>query len=223
MEESIKFVDKHYRPIFIVSVLIGIGFILWVIITAISLKVNKNTYLTLSFAPTDATLTINGTDYRTGTYEFKPGKYTGELHYEGFNTKTIEVDVKSREVTTVTEYLVNKELGMVYYEKHAADIEVLRHISDDKDVNSFLASYDQKHSLMKFLPLDASFDNRAASGFPGQDLVSVKIKDGTMHKKCEGTLCLVVVGKKIDNNKVKSVLLEKGYKIENYEVIYEKE
>lgn len=223
MEESINFVDKHYKPIFIGSILIGIGFILWVVITAISLELNKNTYLTLGFAPTEAILTVNGKDYRTGTYEFEPGKYTGELHYDGFNTKTIEINVKNRQVATITEYLVNKEQGMAYYEKHAADIEVLRHIENDENVKNFLASYDQKHSIMKLLPLDASFDNRAASGFPGQDLVSVKIKDGTMHKKCQGTLCLVVVGKKINDNKVKSVLSEKGYKIEDYEVIYEKE
>lgn len=223
MEESISFVDKHYKPIFIGSILIGIGFILWVVITAISLEVNKNTYLTLGFAPTEAILTVNGKDYRTGTYKFEPGKYTGQIHYEGFEPKTIDFEVKSKEVTTVASYIVNEKEGLSYFEKSAADIEALRNVKDDEEVNRFLASYDQKYSLMKQLPLDASFDDRAATGFPKQDLVSVKIKNGNMHKKCHGTLCLVVVGKKYNNNKIKSVLSEKGYKIEDYEVIYEKE
>ena len=223
MEEFINFVDRHHKPIFIGVVVIGAAFILWTLITAISLKADKKTYLTLSFAPTEAALTINGTDYRTGTYEFQPGKYTGELHYEGFTPKMVEIEVKNEAVTTVTEYLVNEQQGLAYYEKHAADIEVLRHVSDSKDVGDFLASYDQKYSLMEQLPLDASFDNRADSDFPGQDLVMVSIRNGNMHKKCEGTLCLLVVGKKVNKNKVKSVLSEKGYKIEDYEVIYEKE
>ena len=223
MEKSMDFVDRYHKPIFIGAILICVGFILWVLITAFTLKADKGTYLSLSFAPTQAVLTIDGTDYRTGTYEFEPGKYTGELHCEGFTSKNVEIDVKNKEVTMVSDYLVNKEEGLIYFEKHAADIEVLRSISNDEEVSNFLTSYDQKISLMGYLPLDASFDNRAATGFPKQDLVVVTIKNGNTHKKCEGTLCLVVIGKKINNDKVKSVLLEKGYKIENYEVIYEKE
>ena len=223
MEEAIDFVDKHYKLIIFGAILVGIGFVIWVLVTAISLEVNKNTYLTLSFAPTEAVLTIDGANYRTGTYEFEPGKYMGELHCEGFNSKTIEIDIKSRQVTTVTDYLVNEAEGMAYYEKYAADIEVLRYVSNDENVSNFLNLYDQKYSLMKYLPLDASFDNRAETGFPSQDLVSVKIKNGLMHKDCEGTLCLVIVGQKVKDEIVKSVLIEKGYKIEDYEVIYEKD
>ena len=100
---------------------------------------------------------------------------------------------------------------------------VLRYGSNDENVSNFLNLYDQKYSLMKYLPLDASFDNRAETGFPSQDLVSVKIKNGLMHKDCEGTLCLVIVGQKVKDEIVKSVLIEKGYKIEDYEVIYEKD
>ena len=223
MNDSLSFIDRYYRPVILGVILIGVGFILWVIITAVTINLDKGTYVTFNFAPTEAVITIDGKDYKTGTHEFKPGKYTGEIHYDGFDSKTVEINVGQRSVASVTDYLLNQKEGLLYFEKSAADIAVLENITGDEAVANFLTAYHKKYAIMDELPLDASFDNRAETGFPSQDLVSVKIENGNSHEKCNGTLCLLIVGKKVSNKKVKEVLSEKGYQIEDYEVIYEKE
>ena len=55
--------------------------------------------VSLNIAPTSATITINGKDYRNGLYEMQPGTYKANISQEGFaeqqleNVPTVKVNI----------------------------------------------------------------------------------------------------------------------------------
>lgn len=215
MQEN--FFVKYARLITIIS-LIGILFcIILIVIVSISKEHSKNTYLTLQFAPSHAILTLDsGTELRTGTYEFQPGHYTGTITADNFTPKVIEFEVTPRETTSVTDYIVHSSEGLPYFEKSAANISTLRLI-DDTDIKSFLEAYDYKTSIYDQLPFYANW-LKYPDDYP---TYTVKIVDGRDDSSCHGTLCLLAIGPKYNQDEIAKTLLEKGYDINNYEIIYE--
>ena len=221
MEELNQFVDKHYKAILYTIITICTGFIAWVIIAVITTIAARETYVSFSLAPSTAKITIDGQTYSIGTYKFEPGTYTGNISAEGYESKTVEFKVPRGQTTSITNYLLNSATGLSSFESSEADLRTLRTMTSDfSEISDFISAYDKKYSIMSDLPLSASFDNRAESGFPGQDLVTVAIENGNNHADCKTTLCLLVTGKKIKQERVKEVINERGYNFNDYQIIY---
>ena len=215
MDGVVAFVDRNYRALIFLLIAVGMVFLGFLIFAIVSANLNSGAYVVFSFAPTDAVLKIDGEEYHIGSYEFSPGAYSGTLSSnDDFNNKEIKFEIKHGETINISEYLLHKSLGIEYFEKNKADLDVLRTVHGDNDVDAFLRRYDEKNSIMSSLPLNASFKKN-------DDIVRVIITDGRKHKDCDMTLCLLVSGRTIDKDVVVSVIGESGYDINDYKVIYE--
>ncbi len=184
-------------------------------------QVNRKTYIDIATAPAIAVLTINGQEYKNGSHEIEPGTYTGVLSAEGFEDKTIEIEVKSRTYTQILTYLVHKEEGLAYFERSNVDLTTLRSIKNDDSVSSFLASYDSKLSIKNELPLVANYNLN--EGIPGaaNNIVELEIIDGSYKKECQYAFCLAVTGDTSNEARIRKFLSDNNYNYEDYQIIYE--
>ena len=217
-----NFLVAHFKGAMIFMGCLGVLCIaLMIILPATRVKIQK-TYLDLSLAPLSAVADINGKTYSSGIYEFSPGTYELQVHADGFQSKTISVDVSWDKTASVNVYLLHMTEGFAYYEKDAESIRILRTMAkDDVDVNAFLLSYDHKMNIFNDLPIDASYDYSSVTGFEGMDLMEVTITNGSKHKDCDRSHCLLVSGKVINKDAVAEAVAGAGYDINDYKVIYE--
>ncbi|MDO4219681.1 MAG: hypothetical protein Q4D22_00395 [Candidatus Saccharibacteria bacterium] len=211
-------VDRNFKKIlvFLIALITVSAITILLFILIPSLKgAHKTTLLSVNMAPGDAMLTINGSDYHSGVYEFDAGTYHGTIHKDGFSAKDITFELKANETTTIYEYILSDEEGFSYFEKSQTDIDTLGNIDDEK-VKNFLTTYNKKLDIIKSLPILLNYyDSGSAS------LVSGEVTDGTKDPRCDRAFCL-----KVDKNKnyewrVKEVVELAGYKYDNYKVLYE--
>lgn len=217
MEDS--FFVKHSRNIAVIS-FIGILFcIALIIIVSLVKEFSKPTYLTLQFAPSTATLSLDepAINLTNGSYEFDPGNYTGILTADGFEPKHVTVTVSARQVNTYTDYLVKPTTGLNSFEQNAADISTLRNLTDHPDITQFLESYDHKASLYDQLPLSISWLKRPDD----TPTYTLTVTSGINHPNCTGTLCLMTTGPSYNPDELSQALSKRGYDINDYEVFYE--
>ena len=216
MQEN--FLVKNAKLITIINS-VGIVFCICLLIfVVINKEFSKSTYLSLQFAPSNAVLTLdNGTELHTGTYEFQPGHYSGTLTSKGFDSKNIDFDIAPRQTNSITNYLVHSTEGLSYFEKNAANIDTLRLIPNDSDLANFLEAYDHKVSIYDQLPFYANWLKHPND----YSTYTIEITDGRNKPECHETLCLLAVGPKDNRDEIAKTLSDKGYDINNYEIIYE--
>lgn len=214
-----SFFVKHSRAITIISIAGIIFCIVLIIITVLHNYLSRKTYLTVQFAPATAHLELysQNLSLTNGTYELTPGTYTGVLTADGFKPKDITITVNPRQVNTYTDYLVNLSKGLAYFERSTSDLATLRSITDDSDITAFLEAYDYKASLHQLLPFTVSWRK-----YPNDTpMDTVTISNANNHPDCTGTLCLLITGPTDNRTEIAKALAERGYDINNYEVIYE--
>lgn len=216
------FFGKHAKKIIFFSVIGMVCCILLIIFYFVGKKLGQRTYLTLQFAPSFAKIKIYGMDeeYGSGSYEIPDGKYSGVIEADGFEKKEISFEVKVHQVNTVVDYIINSDSGMKYFEKNSADINTLRQIENDENIERFFDDYNKKESIYNILPLDISWHGGYGTEEEGI-MFDMEILDGRGYAECKGTLCLLVRGLRDDRERVINALAEKGYNIEDYEVFYE--
>lgn len=93
-ERCLDFVDKHNRALLLsLGGIIGV-FAIIIIIFALMPVMDQATAkqrVSLNIAPTSATITVNGKDYRNGLYEMQPGTYKAKVSQEGFDLDGYQV------------------------------------------------------------------------------------------------------------------------------------
>ena len=218
------FLSQHFR-----AVMIGVGVVILLCILAlIGLGVSKikpaHTLLEITVAPHDATISINGQEYRNGIYEFEPGNYTVDISAEGFEPKNFNVVVPEEQTGKISTYLVNKKEGMEYYERNQADLNILETMADTEAVE-FMKDYNRRISISGYLPIDASY---SIEGPPvgegerqGNNIYRQKVENGTTDSRCGWAFCLLVTGDLYNEEVLRNTLLDKGYNLDDYEVIYD--
>lgn len=214
-----SFFTKHAR---IIAIIASIGIIICialVIVTAIQKHLSRKTYLSVQFAPSYAELEIYGLNktLTNGTYEIPAGTYTGALKADGFISKEVNIEVKSHQTNSLSDYLVHSSKGLPYFEKSTTDISTLRQVEPTIELSDFLTAYDHKISLYDSLPLTVTWLK-----YPNDTPVyNLKVEKGTSHPKCNSTLCLSTTGPKENTTELTKALAERGYNINDYEVFYE--
>ena len=109
---------------------------------------------------------------------------------------------------------------MAYFEKSAADLQVLATL-DDPEVQEFMTAYNQKISIRDHFPIDATYDMSAVNGTPGNDLYEQTITDGSQNPDCPIAFCLYVSGYRLNEDAIRDALKSLGYNLDDYEVIYD--
>lgn len=214
----------------IMSLAIAAGVLLVVILTLIIVPLiikhsNAKSLASFNIAPQGATIEIDGKEYRSGAYEFEPGKYHAKISKEGFESKEIEFEVKKHDTTVINDYILGGD-GFEYFEYSRNDIEVLRRI-DTNEAKEFITSYDQKLKIRDVLPIKGNFDAHAGQTNMHSLFLTYEITNGEMSGKCKKVFCIVVNG--YDTNKallektVAEEVSKKGFHLSDYEVVYDLE
>ncbi len=192
-----------------------------IIVSSISNASPSATILNISVAPTSAHITIDGVETRNGSYRVSSGVHHIEASADGFESKSLDIDVKSDETNNVAFYLPNEEVGLKYYERSDVEVNLMRVIAKyDDGAKEFIDAYDLKFGLIIDVPFSVEYET--PDGF-----ASMRFSDGRDDSRCDSTLCILVSGHKVDDNsfygEVTNELSSRGYDIEDYEVIYEYE
>lgn len=205
-------VIKGLYAIIGISILILIG----IAIKNIIAYFNRPTVLSLNVAPSTATISIDGKEYRNGSYQdLKEGTYEAIIEADGFESKTATFTVVARENTTYHLYLLNKENGLEYARETKNDIQVLKSIENDSLVNEFLKKYVKEETILEHMPiLTNHYDTEHAR------LVQGQITDGSMHVACKREFCLETDQTSDNKELVEHYIKLAGYDAKNYQIIY---
>lgn len=214
------FLSAHYRAIMIGVGIVATLCILALVVLGVSQIQPPRTLLEISVAPSTAVITINGQDYRNGIYEMEPGDYVVNIAASGFQPKTINVAVEDGQTAKIATYLKNQAEGMEYFERSAADINVLRGINEPEAV-SFVQNYDRKLSIRDLLPIDASYDMSEVLDMPSNEIYEQTISDGSADSRCKKAFCLLVSGYELNEEVLQETVADLGYNLDDYEVIYD--
>ena len=207
-------IDKHFKLIAVILGAVVVGCVAIMVSIAMGRNAVNGAYVSITVAPTTATVTLSGTEYHVGTHKMEPGKYDVKVEAEGFKPKEFSIDVKDGKTTSISTYLLHKVDGLGYYEKNAAEMEALKYIdhSEPGELKSFLEGYQKKMDIIYILPL------RVVS-IPTQAVIS----DGSTHDDCDRAFCLLVTGSSIDEAKIRAAISDKGFEPSDYKIIYDKE
>lgn len=216
------FLEKNYKTLVMVLTAIICVSIIYIMF-ALILHGHKDTYVNISVAPYNATVKINNKEYSTGTHKIDPGEYKVVVSADGFETKELDLKVKSGAIASVVTYLVNKEEGMKYYERDRHDLALLQTMDTENDerLKEFLDYYDKKLEVVNVLPMDVSYNDPTYNDRLTGHTVKAYMEDGSSEDDCERAFCIKLSGIRIDKEKIAKILAEKGYNLDDYFIVYE--
>ena len=224
-DKVLSFIDGREDKIIKVAGILSA--ICLVIILALIITGNINastgrTFLSLNVAPVDAKIVIDGKEYANGVYELPAGEYSAEISKDGFEKKNANIKVNGGTTTVYYDYILNKKEGLDYFKRNATDIAILSRVNNE-EVEAFVNTYNQQKAVLDKLPLKKMVNMNA--GNARINAADVVVADGTNESSCEMAYCLLVRsdGKNINAIKkaAKEMLSEKGFDLNNYEVVYD--
>lgn len=220
--------DKDKAIIKILAISAGVLLVAVLAFIIVPLIISHNeakSMASFNIAPQSAIVEVNGKEYRSGAYEFEPGKYHATIKKDGFDSKEIDFEIKNRQTTVVNDYILNED-GFEYFEYSENDLQILRRI-DVKEVKEFISHYDKKLEVRDYLPIEGTFDANAGKTNAHSLFLKYQIASGEMSGKCKKAFCIVV--NSYDTNKtllekaVADELKKRDFDIKEYEVVYDLE
>ena len=206
----------HFKAV--MAVLVGLSAV-FLFISAVLIKNSdyspSATLLDLNIAPVFSSITLDGNSVSQGTIEVEPGTHHLAFTAEGFESKEYDVDVKSGRTNSVSDYLLNSENGLLYYENSEADMDAL-HSVDDETAKEFVSKFDKKYSLKTHTPFSEKYGYSRHYGM-------MKVTFGEGSSKCHVRLCLIVKDAESEESRaaLRKALASRGYNVDDYEVVYE--
>ena len=217
--------NKVVKLILLIDVLLIVALIAY-----IAIKNTNNAYIYINVAPVDSKITINGkSHYKNGTYKVKAGSYKITISHAGLETKSFDIHLDAEEKANMITFLVGANNDTSYYleRKNSASYEVLNQIGakgknvtydKDKSAEKTIEKYNRAIGLTKQLPIE----NTERGGEDNAIKKSIIIKKST-DESCKSVLCIdALMLHTTDEEEVKSMIIEKGYKPEDYEINYKK-
>lgn len=175
------------------------------------LKFTKTAVIDVLVAPATAVVEIDGRSYGTGAYRMYPGEVKATISAEGFEPKTVTLELKSGETTKIYDYLEPVADNTYFYAKNTADAEIMARVGGeeaDKTVKIL--------SIRDILPI-IDFQ------YAGLDADSIEIVID-QDSVCDATFCLMVTGDtSAGHSKTLEMIREKGYNPEDYKIRYVEE
>ena len=221
--------------VFFAAIITLVLAIFLVIIPAIK-AAGRLAFLDVLVAPVDATVTINGEEYRNAVYEMEPGHYTATIAKDGFKPVTAEFDLEKDKTAGLYLYLEPSDGSWAYYEqaKNQASLEALLRLNNynsdgdawwppvqviqEKDAAKKLA---ERYKVKSILPANVSLCGDVATRMTC-NAIKVEYK---YSKKCDDGLCLVISGrsKELPNealSEIREKFAEGGFNFDDYRYIY---
>lgn len=205
-----KLVSKRF--LVIASSIIGLMIIMIIVVFLLVPRNNAN--LVISVTPVGSTIKIGQKEYSNGVFRGLPaGHYAATIEKEGFESKTVELNLENDGITYLNEYLVQSDGSLGYYETDSESLLLLREYSsryEDEKVKTFLENYDKKRSIRDVLPIEhkepgvGDYFIRYSEDYPG----------------CKKIYCLEIgASDTIYYQSALSVLKIHGFEPDDYEII----
>lgn len=157
---------KLYIIIFSALVLAIIGFLIYTSI----INSKKTAALDILVAPNGTTLKLNGKGIKVGKHKVRPGKYTLSVSKKGFNSESLEVEIKDKENRFVGTILQpNSDTTANWYNNHRDDARLAESVTaqiGDQYIKDAIAN----NPLLAELPfIGPSFEYRIDYGSSQQN------------------------------------------------------
>lgn len=196
-----------------------IGGVIFAILTVVSvvmivLDAKYSATLEILVAPSAAKITVDGKEYKNGTYKMEPGEVTVKITMDGFITKELPALLTRGGTTKLYTYLIPENESMDWYLEHPEEQMLLNTIGDARAAAAS-AEYLTENPIVKVLPLIyANYDEN-------WNYTEYRV-DGGDFEECEREFCLRVTDTTGGNYEAALELIrENGFSPEDYEIVYQ--
>ena len=199
-------VVQFFRMHKVVAGVVFVDLIIVIVLVALAIiKGMKTATVDILVAPSVATVEINGAKYGTGAYRLFPGEAEATISADGFETKTMALNLKAGETTKLYVYLNPNEDSLNYYARNSADAELLKKVGG-MDITKII-------SIQDILPITSRRYNETNGSMEGIVI--------NQNLDCEEIFCLRVIGDSSNGHEwTRSLIKERGYNPDDYEIRY---
>ncbi|MBR2710748.1 hypothetical protein IKF02_03970 [Candidatus Saccharibacteria bacterium] len=210
--------------------LIFITLIIFILIIPSIEYIGRPAFLDVLVTPLDSVVQINGEIYSNGVYEFEPGIYFANISKDGFESKTIEIELEKNKTTSLYIYLEQNDGGWEYYQEryNEQSLDALLKINgygkpvlEPTDHDDSGSNFIHTMSIQLYTPIYFSICGEPASRM-NCDSISV---DYGHNKQCGNKPCLIITGRRKEINQetlaeVGAELEQRGFSLNDYEYVY---
>lgn len=233
--------DKYMQKIYVgaavlFAAIITMVLVIFLVIVPLVKNVTRLAFLDILVAPVDASVMINGEEYRNAIYEMEPGHYTATITKEGFNEVVLDFDLEKNKTAGLYLYLEPSNGDWGYYEqaKNQASLDALLRLNNynsdgevwwpevqpihEKDGAKKLV---ERYRVKSILPVNVSLCGDKATRMTC-NAVRVEYK---YNKKCGDSLCLVISGRSRELpedalSEIREKFAVSGFDFDSYQYIY---
>jgi hypothetical protein len=198
--------------------IIGLGLIL-------VFAVFKTARVHIMVAPENATITINGKEYKNGVHSLFPGVKTVKVSGEGIEEYETQFDAK---MFTTKRVAIYRKVNGSYdsYMKSRSDYLVLKALSaeqDDPQAVEFLRKVDNARKIFDELPQD--FNNTITIG-EGKNtrwvIEKAHISDYSNNQNCPAAICILLQAPSPSKVDIREMIEGRGYNFDDYYIVEKK-
>ena len=201
--ESIKAHPIVALSVFVDILLVAAIVVLWV------LNLQEKVVLDIKVSPTNANITIDGKEYQDGLYELNPGTATVTVSADGFKSSTSQLNLDSNHIAKLHIVLVPNDDNLNYYFSNPDEYVKLQLIGGE-----YAERVAKIFSITEKLPI-VDFKYGGLNGASTEIVIDRDVKP------CSKYYCLMVTGdKSAEHVKTKELIVEQGYKLDDYGVRY---
>lgn len=208
--------DKRRKTRFIIFIITIVTLFIALPVTFFLIDLQKTATVNILLAPSFAKVEINGKTYDSGTERINA--YSGKVTVsaDGFQSKELDVNLASREITDLYVYLVPNDGNMNWYDERPAERQILSAIGDSFAIIQS-ENFHTAHPIIDILPISvAEVDPKTQT-----ILHDYRIDYGEF-TGCETDFCLKITdhtGK--DHENALQYLRDRGYNPEDYQILYQ--
>ncbi len=233
--------DKYMQKIYVgaavlFAAIITMVLVIFLVIVPLVKNVTRLAFLDILVAPVDASVMINGEEYRNAIYEMEPGHYTAIVTREGFNEVAVDFDLEKNKTAGLYLYMEPTDGDWNFYEKKENQDSLgalLRLNNYDSDGEEWWPEISpiqekngakevvEKYKVKSILPVNISLCGEVATRMTC-NAVKVEYK---YPKKCADNLCLVISGRSKELpsealSEIREKFAEGGFDFDDYRYIY---
>lgn len=202
---------KKLNPLILWAIIVDIVVIAVIVVINI-INSKRNAIFDILIAPVDATITVDGVEFKNGAYKFFPGQHEVKIVADGFTTKTATVNLEENKTIKLYTFLVPENNEYIKYAYNPENITVLMKVGQgNQRVEEFIDDYNLQMALIEKLPY-------AYSDAEGRRFTILDITDD----ECKKIVCLSVTDISGEGNYsfAKQYLGEKGLNEQYYDLSY---
>lgn len=211
----INWAVSHFKILMIIFSAGSVTFIISTIIIYASASYSPSeTLIDFNVAPFSSKITLDGNQMLQGISKVDAGTHHLAITAAGFKSKEYDIEIKSGQTNSITEYLLNSENGLEYYTNNDGEMDVLR-ASSDEAAKQFAAEFDRKFAIRTDTPFEVEYGDIGSYGM-------MTVTFGAGKSPCTKFLCLLVHDYESAESVqvLKNALRKRGYDYSDYEIIF---